>query len=262
LLANFSWFRCICLNNSTLPETQTMSHSATSVDYTIDGNPYEGYFAMPGGGEDLPLIVIAHAWGGLGDNEKQKARKIADQLNCAAFAMDVYGKGKRGADATENEALMMPLVQNRAELQNRLAAGLAFAKTQDGVNASKVAAIGYCFGGLSVLDMARANMDVLGVASFHGLLGAADNLSPSQIKPKVLIEHGWQDPMAKPEDVVAIGAEMVAAGADWQLHAHGKAVHSFTTEGADNRAGGTEYDADADRRSFQSLGAFVSELFA
>ncbi len=233
----------------------------SAVDYTIDGVTYEGFFVAPAGKTNVPVVAVAHAWGGLGDNEKEKAQLIADAFGYAAFAMDVYGKGKRGTTQAENEALMYPLVGNRPELQKRLAAGLATAKAQAGVDPEKSAAIGFCFGGLSVLDMARAGHDLLGVASFHGLFRPAENLPAPKIKAKILIEHGWLDPMATPQDVLTIAKELEAAGADWQLHAHGQSVHAFTTHGANNRAGGVEYDADADRRSFAYLRTFLAELF-
>jgi dienelactone hydrolase len=232
----------------------------SAVDYVVDGQPYEGYFVKPAGASNVPVVVVAHAWAGLGDNEREKAEIIANTFGYAAFAVDVYGKGKRGSTVEENQALMNPLVGNRSELQKRLAGGLAAAQSQAGVNASKAAAIGFCFGGLCVLDMARAGQDVLGVASFHGLFRPAENIPSPKIKAKVLIEHGWLDPMAQPQDVLAIAKEF--EGADWQLHAHGRALHSFTTRGANNAAMGTMYDADADRRSFAYLKTFLAELFS
>ena len=231
----------------------------SAVDYQVDGQTYEGWFVLPEGKTNVPVIVIAHAWAGLGDNEKQKAAIIAKEFGYAAFAIDVYGKGKRGTTVEENQALMNPLVGDRAELQKRLAGGLAAAKAQAGVDGSKAAAIGFCFGGLCVLDMARAGQDVLGVASFHGLFRPAENIPQPKIKAKVLIEHGWQDPMAKPEDVLAIAKEF--DGADWQLHAHGKATHAFTTQGANSPDMGLAYDVDADRRSFAYLKTFLTEVF-
>jgi dienelactone hydrolase len=233
----------------------------SAVDYNVDGKPYEGFMVRPAGKSNAPLVVIAHAWAGVGDNERQKAQLVADELGCAAFAMDVYGKGKRGVTVAENEALMNPMLADRAELQKRLAGSLAVAKQQSGVDASKVAAIGYCFGGLSVLDMARAGMDVLGVCSFHGLFIPPANILAPKIKAKVLIEHGWLDPMAKPDSVLSIAKELGEAGADWQLHAHGKSLHAFTTEGANDPGAGIAYNADADRRSFASLADFLAELF-
>ena len=233
----------------------------SAVDYTVDGKTYEGYFLRAKGKDIAPVVVIAHAWGGLGDNERQKAERVANELGYAAFAMDVYGKGKRGTTVEENQALMNPLVGDRAELQKRLAGGLAAAKEQIGADPKKAAAIGFCFGGLCVLDMARADMDLLAVASFHGLFRPAENIPSPKINAKVLMEHGWLDPMAPPEDVLSIAREMDSAGADWQLHAHGKAYHSFTTEGANDADMGTIYDADADQRSFESLRAYLAEVF-
>ncbi|MAN45069.1 MAG: dienelactone hydrolase family protein [Alphaproteobacteria bacterium] len=233
----------------------------SAVDYTVDGKTYEGYYLRAKGKDVAPVVVIAHAWGGLGDNEIEKAERVANELGYAAFAMDVYGKGKRGTTVEENQALMNPLVEDRAELQKRLAGGLAAAKQQVGVDPKNAAAIGFCFGGLCVLDMARANMDVAGVASFHGLFSPADNIPSPKIAAKVLMEHGWLDPMATPEDVMAITKEMGDAGADWQMHVHGQCQHAFTTKGANNPDMGTVYDADADRRSMESLKAFLAELF-
>lgn len=239
-----------------------MGHTASQIDYEIDGQSYEGYFAKPDTNADAPLVVVAHAWGGLKENEISKAQIVADQLGYAAFAIDVYGKGKRGDTPEECQALMNPMAGNRAELQKRLSGGLAAARQQTGIDKSKVAAIGYCFGGLCVLDMARANMEVCGVAAFHGLFMPADNLTVEAIKPKVLIEHGWNDPMATPQDVLAIAAEMQAAKADWQIHGHGGTYHSFTTEGVNSPEMGSVYDAKADARSFAYLSTFLEECFA
>lgn len=234
----------------------------TTVDYEIDGKTYEGIFVTPDASKSLPVVAIAHAWGGLGDNEIQKANMVAEKFGYAAFAMDVYGKGKRGTTVEENQALMTPLAENRPELQTRLRGGLAAAKAQPGVDANKAAAIGYCFGGLCVLDMARTGMDLLGVGSLHGLLGSDGGPADRKITAKVLVEHGWLDPMVPAADVVAFAEEMTAAGADWQLHAHGKAFHSFTTLGANNAEMGTIYNADADARSTDGIGRFLKEVFA
>ncbi len=229
----------------------------SAVDYSVGGRTYEGWFlpAKPAS----PVVVIVHAWGGLAEPEKRTAVRIVDAFGYAVFAIDAYGKGQRGGTPEKNRALMDPLIADRAELQRRLAGGVEAAKATAG--ATKAAAIGYCFGGLCVLDMARAGHDVLGVASFHGLFGPAPNIPNPKITAKVLVEHGWQDPMATPEHVLALAREMIGAGADWRLNAHGRAVHGFTSQGAANRAGGVEYDAAADRRSFASLGDFLSECF-
>ncbi len=225
-------------------------------DYQQDGATYEGYLAMP---KSTPkaVVVVAHAWGGLSEFEQEKAEWLAG-LGYAGFAMDVYGKGKRGETTEECQALMEPLAGNRPELQSRLKHALSVAKAETG--ADRAAAIGFCFGGLSVLDMARTNMPLEGVISFHGLFGAPGNTA-AEIKPKVLALHGWDDPMATPDDVLALSKEMSAAKADWQLHAYGATMHAFTNPHADNPDFGTVFSASANRRSLAACEDFLSELF-
>lgn len=237
-----------------------MSITTETVDYTANGLGCEGYLARPEGGP-APVVLVCHAWGGLGDNERGKADRIAAELGYAAFAIDVYGKGNRGTSVEENQALMNPLLEDRGELQSRLAGGIEAAKSLSGVDASKRAAAGYCFGGLCVLDMARAGMDISGVASFHGLFGAPDNIPNPKITAKVVAFHGWSDPMAEPDSVLGLAKEMDGAGADWQLHAYGGVMHSFTTPGANNPEMGTVYDAVADQRSWRVFRDYLKDLF-
>ena len=236
-----------------------MSITTRTFDYSGHGHTFEGYLALPEGGPK-PVVLVAHAWAGQADYERGKADRIAADLGYAAFAIDVYGKGKRGTTVEENQALMNPLVGDRAELQARLNVAVEAAKSLDGVDTSKRAAVGFCFGGLCVLDMARAGQDVLGVGSFHGLFMPAPNLPAPKISAKVAAYHGWDDPMAEPDSVLEFAKEMTAAGADWQLHAYGHAMHSFTTPGANDREMGTVYDPDADRRSWEALRTFLGEV--
>lgn len=233
-----------------------MTISTHIIDYQQDGQTYEGFLAMPDA-TPRAVICVAHAWGGQSGFEQDKARLIAE-WGYAGFALDVYGKGRRGQTNEECQALMEPLASDRGALQARLAYGLETAKTQSG--AAQAAAIGFCFGGLSVLDMARTNMAVAGVVSFHGLLGGPGNTA-DVITPKILALHGWDDPMATPEDVLAFSKEMDGAGADWQLHAYGATLHAFTHPEANNPDFGTVYSASADRRSFTACRNFLSDLF-
>lgn len=223
-------------------------------DYEQGGQTYEGYLSMP---ERTPkgVVLVAHAWGGQSDFERDKANWLAS-LGYAGFAIDVYGKGQRGETTEECQALMTPLAENRTELQSRLKRALAVAKEAAGVQ--KAAAIGFCFGGLSVLDMARTNMALEGVVSFHGLFGAPGNTA-ARAQPKVLALHGWDDPMATPEDVLAFSQEMTAAKADWQLHAYGGTMHAFTNPEANNPDFGTVFSASANRRSFTAAADFLAE---
>ncbi len=230
-----------------------------TVDYEHNGEIFEGYF-VHAGGADRPVVIVAHAWGGLSDYEMQAVRRLAD-TGYAVFALDMYGKGKRGSSAEENAALMNPLVADRAELQARLVSAINIAKSRDGVDAGKIGAIGFCFGGLCVLDMARMGADLRGVVSFHGLFGAPDNLQGSTLKAKVLALHGWDDPMATPDDVLGFTKEMTSIGADWQLHAYGDTVHAFTNPAATDRSTGTFYDKNASRRAWAACDDFLAEVF-
>jgi dienelactone hydrolase len=144
-------------------------------------------------------------------------------------------------------------------LRRRLLAGLAAAKALPIVDAKRIAVIGFCFGGLCALDFARANADVRGVVSIHGLLKPS-GLTEPKIAPRVLMLHGYDDPLAPPEDVLAVAREFTAAGADWQLHAYGDTVHAFTNPSANDRAGGMQYDEAADRRSWHALEEFLGEV--
>lgn len=232
-----------------------MSVTTRIVDYEQGGQTYEGFLAMPTGAPK-GVVLVAHAWGGQSEFEQDKAKLLAS-WGYAGFAVDVYGKGKRGETNEECEALMTPLASNRVELQSRLAFALNTATKEVGVD--KAAAIGFCFGGLSVLDMARKNMAIEGVVSFHGLFGAPGN-TDDKIGPKVLALHGWEDPMATPDDVMDFSREMTDANADWQLHAYGATMHAFTNPAANNPDFGTVYDAGADRRSFAACQDFLAEV--
>jgi dienelactone hydrolase len=205
-----------------------------------------------------PAVLINHAWGGRDEFVERKARRLAWQ-GYACFALDNFGKGKRGTTPEESSALMTPFMNDRAMLRKRLLAGLAAAKAMPLVDARRIAVIGFCFGGLCALDFARADADVRGVVSFHGLLKPS-GLTEPKIRARVLMLHGYDDPLAPPDDVLAVAKEFTAAGADWQLHAYGQTVHAFTNPAANNRAGGMQYDEAADRRSWHALEEFLSEV--
>lgn len=239
-----------------------MSLQHRLVEYTDGDTVLEGRLAwddsMAG---PRPGVLVSHAWGGRGDFEDGKADALAG-LGYAALALDLYGKGVRGGGPEENAALMQPFLDDRAMLQRRMLASLATLREQPEVEAARVAAIGFCFGGLCVLDIARTGEDIAGVVSFHGLFAAPGNTEGNSIRARVLALHGWDDPMAPPESVQGLAAELSSMGADWQLHAYGNTVHAFTNPAANDRAMGTVYDAAADRRSWQAMRNFLDELFA
>lgn len=208
-----------------------------------------------------PGVMIAHAWAGRGEFERRKARSLA-ALGYVGFALDLYGKGVLGSGPEENAALMQPFLDDRAMLQRRMTQALELARAQEAVDASRIAALGFCFGGLCVLDLARSGADLQGVVSFHGLLHPAPNVSGRKIRAKVLALHGWDDPMATPDQVAALGRELTAAEADWQIHAYGLTTHAFTNPAANNPAAGTAYNETADRRSWRAMRNFLSEALA
>lgn len=230
------------------------------VEYDCDGVLLEGYLAWDDTAAAAPAVAISHTWAGRGEFEQGKARQLAE-LGYVGFAIDMYGKGVLGTTTEENTALMTPLVEDRNLLQRRINRAVEVLREQPEVDASRVAAMGYCFGGLCVLDLARSGSDVLGVVSFHGLFNPPGDLAPRPISAKILCLHGYDDPMAQPDSLLALATELSAAGADWQVHAYGNTLHAFTNPAADDPGMGTVYSAHADRRSWQSLQNFLSELF-
>ena len=230
------------------------------VDYSHNGVSFEGILVAPAGSAPRPAVIVLHTFAGRGDNEVAVAERLAG-LGYAGFAADLYGKGVLGQNREESAALMQPLLDDRALLQDRMLAVLDTVQGLPEVDSQRIVAIGYCFGGLCVLDLARTGADLRGVASFHGLFGAPGNRAGTRIRAKVVACHGWDDPMVPPEAVTALAAELSAAGADWQIHAYGGTMHGFTNPKANAPENGVLYNAVAARRSWQSLGAFLAECF-
>lgn len=231
------------------------------VEYKDGNTLLEGMLAWDDSVDEArPGVLVSHAWRGRTEFEDGKAVKLAE-LGYAAFALDLYGKGVRGNSVEENSALMQPFIDDRAMLQQRLLLSLGVLREQREVDAARVAAIGFCFGGLCVLDIARSGEDLAGVVSFHGLLGAPASEGGDPIRARVLVLHGWDDPMGPPEHVLALSKELSLRGADWQLHAYGNTMHAFTNPAADDQAMGTVYHPSADRRSWAAMRNFLDELF-
>lgn len=208
----------------------------------------------------LPTVMVCHAWAGCDAFAVRSAERLAE-LGYAGFAADLYGEGRVGASKEENAALMQPLLDDRGLLRERLVAIYESLQDLAPVEDKKIAAIGYCFGGLCALDLARSGSPLAGVASFHGLLPAPQGLTTQKIPGKVLVLHGYLDPMVPSEQVLALEKEMTEAEADWQLHTYGNALHAFTNPEANDPDFGTVYNAAADERSWQSLIHFLKEIF-
>lgn len=211
--------------------------------------------------EPLPCVLVAHDWSGRREYACAGAEKMAE-LGYVGFAVDIYGKGVFGKDGDPdgNAALMTPYAEDRALLRRRMLAALKAARRLSQVDDDNIAAMGYCFGGMAVLELARAGALVKGVASVHGLLGQGAEHGGA-IQSKVLIMHGHDDPMATPDQVASLQKEMTEAGVDWQVHVFGNTKHAFTNPAANNPDFGTVYSQQATRRTEQALAAFFHELF-
>ena len=238
-----------------------MSIQHRLIEYKDGETLLEGYLAYDDSiTEPRPAVIIAHTWWGRGALECLRADMLA-KLGYVGFALDMYGKGFYGTTPEENGQMMQPLMDDRAALQNRMAVALKIAIAQPETDADNMAVMGYCFGGLCALDLARTGADLKGAVSFHGLFDAPDNIENPEIKAKVLCLDGHDDPMTANEKVVALEKEMTDAGVDWQLHTYGGTMHGFTNPEADMPKMGIKYNAVADRRSWQALENFLTEIF-
>jgi len=233
-----------------------------TLDYQDGDATLEAYIAYddstPG---PKPTVLIGHDWTGRRDYATGKADEMA-ALGYVGIAIDIYGKGVFGKDddVEYNSGLMGPFATDRNLLRARMSAALALAKGLDVVDNSKIAAMGYCFGGMCVLELARSGADVLGVISVHGIFSPGD-VPNEKITAKVLCLHGHDDPMVPPEQVLALETEMTGAGVDWQVHAYGGTTHAFTNPGANNPSFGTVFNSMANDRATQSIKNFLSEIF-
>jgi dienelactone hydrolase len=229
--------------------------------YEQDGVVFDGALVTEGA-EARAGVMVIHGWEGRSAGQERFAARLA-ALGYAAFCVDLYGDGRRGRTPAECEALMTPLMGDRALLRRRLLGALEAAAGQAEVDANRMAAIGFCFGGLCVLDLARADAPLKAVASFHGGLTSLPSSFPAAkaIGTKIAVYHGWDDPLAPPGDVVALAMELSQAKADWQLHAYGATMHAFMAEGVNAPAQGLQYSERSARRAWRSLEGLLEEAF-
>ncbi len=232
------------------------------VEYKDGDTVLEGFLAYDtAGAKSKPGVLVVHEWTGLGDYVKKRSEQLA-KLGYVAFAADIYGKGVRPSDPKEAGKTAGIYKGDRALMRSRVNAGLSALKRQEGVDAARTAAIGYCFGGTAVLELARSGAEVQGVVSFHGGLASPSLEDAKKIKAKVLALHGAEDPYVPAKEVQAFEEEMRAGKVDWQLVKYSGAVHAFTNPQAGSDPGkGAAYHASADRRSWQAMAAFFEEIF-
>jgi len=232
------------------------------VEYSDGETVLEGFIAWDDSKSGkVPGILIVHEWNGLNEHSLPRAEKLAEE-GYFAFAADIYGKGIRPKTMQESAAQAGKYKSDRQLLRSRVIAGLNKMKEFSQVDQAKIAAIGYCFGGTTVLELARSGAEISGVVSFHGNLDNPKTEDAGNIKTKVLVCHGAADPFVPAEEVNAFTEEMNREKIDWIMISYGNAVHSFTNPGAGNDPSrGAAYNASADERSWEDMKLFFSRIF-
>jgi dienelactone hydrolase len=233
-----------------------------TIEYKQGDAVLEGYLAWDDATKvKRPGVLIVHEWTGINAHMKQRAEMLA-KLGYVAFAADIYGKGVRPAAQADAAKTAGVYKNDRTLMRTRARAGLEELKKQKLVDPQRLAAVGYCFGGTTVLELARDGADLRGVVSFHGGLSTPTPQDARSIKGKVLALHGADDPFVNADEVAAFQDEMRKGGVDWQFVSYGNAVHSFTNKEAGNdNSKGAAYNEKADRRSWEAMKTFFGEIF-
>jgi dienelactone hydrolase len=230
------------------------------IRHQFEGEQLESVFVGRRDGEPRPTVILIPTVMGVSELEIGFGRQLVE-LGYNALVADLFGKEFHGASRETMFGEMNRLRGDRAALRRRLVAILDLTRGLDDVARNQVVAAGYCFGGQCALDLARSGADFAAAVSFHGLFDPP-GLAPEKIKAKVVAFHGWDDPMVKPEAVVALGAELTEAGCDWQIHAYGHVGHGFTNPHASSlQIEGVAYNALAAERSWTSFISLLEELF-
>lgn len=253
----------------TLALSMGMAHGADvrgeEVSYSDNGTELNGYLAYDASADGpRPGVLVIHEWWGHNEHAREQARRLA-ALGYTALAVDMYGEG-RLADHPDDARTFATLIRgNQPLMVQRFEAARKFLHEHERADAAQTAAIGYCFGGSIVLEMARAGADLKAVASFHGALTTQTPAQSGQVTSRVLVLHGNEDPMVPPEQVENFKKEMDAAGVDYRFVGYDGATHSFTNPGADEAAEKfgmpVGYNADADQASWSELERFLADTF-
>lgn len=232
------------------------------VEYKDGDTLMEGYLAYDDTVKGKrPGIIVVHAWMGLDAYTKKRTEQLA-KLGYIAFAVDIYGKGVRAKDAEEAASLAGIYKADRLLMRSRVNAGLDTLKRHKLTDEKRTAAIGYCLGGSVALELARSGARVAGVVSFHGNLDTPNSGDAKNIRGKVLVLHGADDPIVPTDQIMAFQDEMRKAGVDWQMIIYSGAVHSFTNpESGNDPSKGVAYNEKADKRSWAAMRMFFEEIF-
>jgi len=228
-------------------------------DYEHAGLELDGVL-VSGEHPTAPTVLVFHGMEGRSDAQVDFCQRLAD-VGYKAVAVDLFGRDASAAGPDACAAAMDGFLKDRKALQDRIVGVIETIRTLPAINRNAMAAIGFCFGGLCVLDAARHGMDLRAVGAFHGLLTPLPERSEAPISTKISVFHGWADPFAPPSDVVDLATELTERGADWQLHAYGHAMHAFMAPFANAPERGIQYDEKTRRRAWASLLDFLDETF-
>ncbi|MBD2663207.1 dienelactone hydrolase [Richelia sinica FACHB-800] len=232
-----------------------------TIEYKQGNTVLQGYLAYDDAIKvKRPGVLVVHEWNGLQSYIKKRTVQLA-KLGYVAFAADIYGKGVRPKNIAESAAQSKIYRQDRKLLRERAKAGLQVLQNYRWTDAKRIAAIGYCFGGGTVLELARSGVNLAGVVSFHGNLDTPNPDDAKNIKAKVLVLHGADDPFVPDEQVRAFENEMRQAKVDWQLISYGGVEHAFTNPDYKGEPKGALYNPLADQRSWKAMRQFFAEIF-
>ena len=229
--------------------SSTAIAAGESVTYQVDGKPYEGYFVSPS--PNAPLILLIHDWDGLTDYEVKRANMLAD-MGYAVFALDLFGAGVRPTELKDKRQHTGELYKDRHKMRTLLNAALETARSK-GANVQNAVAMGYCFGGAAVLELARSGADLKGFVTFHGGLSTPEGQDYSKTKGKLLILHGTADTSITMDQFAKLANELEEKGISHEMITYGGAPHAFTVFGSDR------YREDADKKSWKRFAAFLDE---
>lgn len=236
--------------------------------YKIEDKTFKGYWAFPDGEvQKRPAIIVAHAWMGQDQFARHKAEALAE-LGYIGFAADVYGDGQTASNAEEATQLMIPLFENRAVLQKRIKGAYEVVRKHPAVDPANIGGIGFCFGGLTIIELLRSGVDIKGAVSFHGVLG--NKMGPIQaktvpiakgIKGSLLFLHGHEDPLVSEQDIRDFEKEFSEAKVDWQMNIYSHTSHAFTNPQAHDHAHGLIFQPRSSERAWWAMIHFFSERF-
>ncbi|HHH43697.1 MAG TPA: dienelactone hydrolase family protein, partial [Gammaproteobacteria bacterium] len=257
----WQWLLVVSVGSLMMASASAEVHSK-QVRYRHAGAELEGYLAWDDRFHGKrPGVLVVHEWWGLNDYARSRVRQLAEQ-GYVAFALDMYGSGKVTSHPDQASTWMKEIQQNTAQWVSRADAGLTVLRQQEQVDGERLAAIGYCFGGATVMEMAYAGLDVDFVASFHGSLPVADDRQQQAIRARILVAHGNADPFVPTTQVQAFRDALEKSGADWTMMEFGGVKHSFTNpSAADYGLDALAYDAEADHQSWQMLLWLLEDTF-